>query len=53
MWNLKKTNEHIQPNRNEVIDTEKKQVVARGERGRGMKEQVREVKRHKLSVTSK
>ena len=35
MWNLKnKTNKQTEQNRNILIDTEDKQVVARGERGR-------------------
>ena len=39
MKNLKhKTNEQTQQNRNRVIDTEKKQVVARGEGSGGARE---------------
>ena len=34
-----------------VIHTEKKQVVARGERGMGMSEKVREIKRYKFPGT--
>ena len=39
MWNLKnKTSKQTQQNRNRVIDTEYKQVVAKGEGGQGMNE---------------
>ena len=39
MWNLKnKTNEQTKQNINRVIDTENKQVVARGEGRRGREE---------------
>ena len=52
MWNLKnKTNEQTQSNRNRVIDTENKQVVARGERGGGRKEIGEGDEGYKLSVT--
>ena len=51
MWNLKnKVNENTSQNRNRILDTENKQVVARGERdGRG-KKWVREIRRYKLPV---
>ena len=39
MWNLKnKTNEQTEQNRNSLIDTKNKLVVARGEGGMGMGE---------------
>ena len=45
MWDLKnKTNEQIQQNRNIIIDTENKQVVARGAVSGGGKKQVRQIR---------
>ena len=38
MWNLKANKDKQKRNRNRLINTENKLVVARGERGRGMGE---------------
>lgn len=45
-----KTNEQTSP-RNRLIDTEDKQVAARGDGGRGTNEQERDIKRDKLAIT--
>lgn len=52
MWNLRsKINEQTEQNRNKLIDTKNKLIVARGEKGRGRAKWVKEIKRNKLPVT--
>lgn len=52
MWNLRsKINEQTEQNRNKLIDTKNKLIVARGEKGRGRAKWVKESKRNKLPVT--